>query len=71
MTFDESNAAITDHLCGRTIERVERRGKLLAFVCADGREVTLQADVCGDIHFRAAETRVYLPSVAAMLKAGM
>jgi hypothetical protein len=67
MTFDESHAAITESLCGRTIEYVGRVGKQLEFACSDGHVVVLQADVNGDIHFVRRDVRIVLPGLSEML----
>jgi len=71
MTFDESNAAITEQLTGRTIEHVVRNGPVLEFVCSDGHVVKLQADVKGNIHYRGTDVRIMLPEVSAMSVAGL
>jgi hypothetical protein len=63
MTFDESNSQITDSLCGRTIERVERHGKELVFVTTCGHEVKLQSDTNHDIHFKGCGVKIMLDSI--------
>ena len=63
LTYDESNARITDVCTGRTIDRVYRKGKELIIVFTDSVELTLQADVNGDIHYKNHEIRIYLEGV--------
>lgn len=70
MTYDESNAAITEHLTGRTIDCVARAGTVLEFHTSCGRTIKLQADVNGDIHFLAADVSIKMPSLRAMAQAG-
>ncbi len=65
MLFDESNAAITQNLCGRTIEYVVRDGKVLEFHTACGAVVRLQACTKGDIHFVGADVRIVLPEISS------
>ena len=71
MTFDESNAKITQHLTGRTIEHVERQGKELRICCSCGHEVVLQADVNGDIQFKGQAVKIILPQLALGAHTGM
>lgn len=66
ITYDESNAAITEQLCGRTIESVVRNGLILEFRTVCGHVVKLQADVNGDIHFRGTDVSIMLPDVTSM-----
>ena len=70
MTFDESNAKITEQLAGKTIEYVVRNGKMLEFYTTDGHVVRLQADVKGDIHYRNTGVRIMLPPISADGTAG-
>ena len=63
MTFDESNAYLTQEFAGRRIDYVVRKGKELEFVCTDGHVVIIQADVNGDIHFKQTDVRISLPGV--------
>lgn len=66
MTFDESNAAITNELTGREIEHVIRNGKILEIVTACGHVIKLQADINGDIHYRGTEVRIVLPAALSV-----
>lgn len=70
MTFDESNARITSAFTGRTIEYVFRKGKELVFHTSCGHEISIQADVNGDIHFRRQGVRIVLPGVDALNEVG-
>lgn len=63
MTFDESNAMITDRIAGKVVAHVERVGKELHFVLEDGHIIVLQADVNGDIHYKKTSVCVQLPRV--------
>lgn len=69
-TFNESNAAITEHLTGRIIEHVIRKGKELHFVCSDSHVIVLQADVNGDIHYKKTDVSIMLPGVSMLAEAG-
>jgi formamidopyrimidine-DNA glycosylase len=60
MTFDESNSKITEQLCGRTIDRVERQGKDLVFVTTCGHEIRLASDVNHDIHYKGTSVKIIL-----------
>lgn len=60
MTFDESNAHITESLCGRTIEYVYRDGKVLVLRTTCGHEVQLQSDLNHDIHFKGCAVKIQL-----------
>ena len=64
MTFDESNARITETLTGRTIERVERHGKELVFCTTCGHEIKLQSDVNHDIQFKGCGVKITLEPLA-------
>lgn len=64
MTFDESNAGITESFTGRCIDHVVRNGKVLEFVTSDGHVIKLQADVNGDIQFKGREVRIMMPRVS-------
>lgn len=63
LTFDESNARLTDIMTGRTIDRIYRKGKDLIFVFTDNIEVTIASDVNHDIHYKNHETRIYLQGI--------
>jgi hypothetical protein len=65
MTYDESNAALTMGLCGRTIDHILRLGKELHFVCTDSHIIVIQADTQGDIHFKRRDVRIVLPGLNA------
>jgi len=60
LAFDGSNARITELMCGRTVDRVYRKGKDLIVVFTDSMEVTLASDINHDIHYKNHETRVYI-----------
>jgi hypothetical protein len=60
MTFDESNARITNELTGRTIDHVVRNGKALELHTACGHCVKLQSDVNHDIHFAGTSVHIKL-----------
>ncbi len=64
MTFDESNAAITEHTTGRTIENVERKGKQLIIYTTCGHKIQLRADVNGDIQFDGCGVHIVLPGLS-------
>lgn len=64
MTFDESNARITESLTGRTIDRVERHGNELRLCTTCGHEIKLQADTSGDIHFKGCGVRIIIPDLS-------
>lgn len=66
MTFDESNAHITEQLCGRTIEHVVRVGKVLEFHTTCGHVVKLQACENHDIHFVGTDVRIILPEAVSV-----
>lgn len=70
MTFDESNAQLTEQLTGRQIDHLARVGKELEVVCCDGHVVVLQADINGDIHFKRTDVRIMLPGVDMFGKEG-
>lgn len=63
MTYDESNAQLTDRLTGKVVDHVERVGKELHFVLTDGHTVVIQSDVNGDIHFKKQNVSIQLPSI--------
>ena len=63
VTYDESNARITELMCGRMVESVYRKGKDLIVTFTDGMEVTLASDVNHDIQYKNHETRVYIKGV--------
>ena len=71
MTFDESNARITELFTGRTIERVERHGKELVFVTTCGHEIKLQSDVNHDIHFKGCAVKIILDPVGIFAQQGL
>lgn len=71
ITYDESNAAITEHLTGRTVERVERHGKELRICTTCGHEIKLQADVNGDIHFKGCGVRIILEGISSGAEQGI
>jgi hypothetical protein len=62
VTFDESNAAITEQFTDKKIEFVVRNGKVLEFHTECGHVIKLQTDVKGDIHFRGTDVRIILPT---------
>jgi len=64
LTFDESNARLTELMCGRTVDCVIRKGKELVIVLTNGVEVTIQTDVNGDIHYKNHETKVHVKGLA-------
>lgn len=70
MTFDESNAQLTEQLTGRTIEYILRKGKEIELVCTDGHVVVIQADTRGDIHFKRTDVRIQLPSFSVFGRQG-
>ena len=71
MTFDESNSKITEHLTGRTVERVERHGLEIRICTTCGHEIKLQADVKGDIHFKGCGVKIILPSLSMGAQQGV
>lgn len=70
MTFDESNAILTQELAGRRIDYLVRKGKELHIVCTDGHIVVIQSDTMGDIHFKRTDVSIVLPGVEFLSKAG-
>ncbi len=68
MFFDESDSKITDHLCGKEILHVVRKGKVLEFHSVCGHVIKLQACINGDIHFRGLSVNIILPHAFASLK---
>ena len=64
MTFDESNARLTDCLTGRTIDYVTRKGLELSLHTTDGHEIVLQTADSGDICFKQMNASVILPRVS-------
>lgn len=64
LTFDESNARLTDVCTGRTIDKIYRKGLDLIIVFTDNIEVTIAADVDYNICYKNHETRVYIPGLA-------
>lgn len=60
MKFDESNSAITNSFCGKTVDHVIRNGKTLEFVTTCGHKIKLLADVNGDIHFGGQSVSIML-----------
>lgn len=70
MTFDESNAEITNALTGRQISHIVRNGKILEFYTEDGHVVKLQADVNGDIHYHGTDVKIMLTGVTLQGQAG-
>ena len=64
MTFDESNAQLTEHLTGRTIEYVARQGKELLIKTTSGHTIVLQTDINGDIMFKRMDCSVVIPGVS-------
>lgn len=63
LTFNEANARLTELLCGRTVDCVMRKGKELIIVLTNGCQITMQADVNGDIHYKGHETKIYLSGI--------
>jgi len=70
MTFDESNARITQELTGREFDHFYRKGKEFHIVCTDGHSVVLQADVNGEIHYLRTDVTIMLTGVEFMADAG-
>ena len=70
MTFDESNAILTEQLAGRRIDYLFRKGKELHIVCMDGHTVVLQADVNGDVHYKKTDVTIKLTIPGLMGEAG-
>ena len=64
MTYDESNARLTEALTGRTIEYLYREGKMLHIVTTDGHDIALQSDVNHDIHFKSMGVKIYVNGVS-------
>ena len=60
MTFDESNAKMTEELCGRTVDWVVREGKEIVIYTTCGHQITLQADVNGDIRYKSTAVHIVL-----------
>jgi len=71
MTFDESNAHITEQLCGRTIDQVVRVGKVLEFRTSCGHVVKLQACKDFNIHFVGTDVRIILPEAVSTSVVGL
>lgn len=63
ITFDESNAILTQELAGRRIDYLVRKGKELHVICTDGHTVVLQSDVNHDIHFKRTDVTIKIPGV--------
>lgn len=63
MTFNESNAKITESFTGRTIDHVVRNGKILEFHTTCGHCIKLQSDVNHDIHFGGQDVRIVLDAI--------
>lgn len=64
MTYDESNAELTDKLTGRTIAFIARQGKELIIQTTDGHSVVLQADQHGNIMYKRTDCSVVIPGVS-------
>jgi hypothetical protein len=71
MTYDESDAMITQELCGRTIDHVERVGKQIDIVTTCGHVITLQSDVYDEIQYVKTGVRVTLPGISVMPDLGL
>lgn len=63
LTFDESNAKLTELMCGRTVDCILRKGLEIIFVFTDGMHVTIASDNKYTIHYKKHETRIYLKGV--------
>ena len=70
MTFDESFAAISEALVGRTIEYVERCGKELRIRTTCSHEIKLLADVNGDIQYNGTAVKIFLPGLPMGVEQG-
>jgi len=70
LTYDESNAMITNVMSGRTVDRVYRTGKELTIVFTDNMEITLASDVDHDIHYLDHTVKVYMAGIGAGMVLG-
>ena len=70
MTFDESNARLTQELAGRRIDYLVRKGKELHIICTDGHTVVIQADIHGDIQYKQTDVSVVMPSFKMLADKG-
>lgn len=70
MTFDESNARLTESFHGRTINYVVRNGKQLEFHTECGHVIKLQSDIDHDIHFVSQGVSIQLTGVSMLGSAG-
>lgn len=52
MTYDESNAKLTELCTGRTVNVLIRKDPELILAFTDGLEVTIAADVNGNIQYK-------------------
>tara|TARA_R110000765_G_scaffold417382_1_gene519836 strand:- start:265 stop:480 length:216 start_codon:yes stop_codon:yes gene_type:complete len=71
MTYEESNAGITEGLTGRTIDYVSRSGKVLEIHTTCGHVIKLQADVEGSIQHKGTSVSIVMPSLSTMIEKGL
>ena len=71
MTYEESNAGITEGLTGRKIDFVARNGKVLEIHTVCGHVVKLQSDVAGDIQHKGTGVSIVMPSLCTMIERGL
>jgi hypothetical protein len=71
MTYEESNAGITEGLTGRTIDYVARHGKVLEIHTTCGHVIKLQSDVNGDIQHNGTAVSIVMPDLSTMIQAGI
>lgn len=70
MTFDESNARITEALTGRTISHIVRNGLDIELYCDGGHVVVLASDVNHNICYKRTDVRIMLEGVSMLSQAG-
>lgn len=63
MTFDESNALITQELSGKTIDYVTRLNKELEIHLTSGATIRLKSDINHDIHFMGKDVKIFIPKI--------
>ena len=70
MTFDESFAAISEALVGRTIEYVYRCGNELRIRTVCSHEVILKVDTNSEIQFGGCAVKIFLPGLPMGVEPG-
>lgn len=64
MTYDESNARLTECLTGRTVDHLYRKGNELHIVTSDGHDIGLKSDVNHHIHYAGMGVKILLDGVS-------